>query len=61
MVLVEVERNQNIELNVNVLTGCYVILNVFWAEARFSSLYLMMLDGQRKRTARGKSNNYRTL
>ena len=26
MVLVEVERNQNIELNVNDLTGCYVIL-----------------------------------
>jgi hypothetical protein len=50
MVLVKVERNQKIELNVNGLTGCYVVICVFWGEVRFP-LYLMMLERRKKRTA----------
>jgi hypothetical protein len=46
MVLVEVELNQNIELNENGLTGCYVVICVFLGEARFPLCIFMMQDGQ---------------
>jgi hypothetical protein len=32
---VEVERNQNIELNVEGVTGCYVVICMSWGEAPF--------------------------
>jgi hypothetical protein len=35
MFLVEVEQNQDIELNVNGLTGCYVVILWVLGEARF--------------------------
>jgi hypothetical protein len=38
ILLVEVERNQKIELNVNGLTGCYVVICVFWVRLAFLSI-----------------------